>query len=189
MNPFLTIFRSYLRWRHSKGYGVHSPFAYNLVKLALRPGTAYAYYGYYDIDKALVAEGKKGYPRLRKDARLALRIMATLRSRRLLSCPQRSDTFKAVAGALRIPCPPCKEKRIPPPEPGDFLLLRNDIHPVAEVASRLGSGTTVMVIDPSPALRDALLAFVGNGLTFVGKRIIIVIPNPDMAFVSYEMKL
>lgn len=189
MNPFLTIFRSYLRWRHSKGYGVHSPFAYNLVKMAVRPAAQYAYYGYYDIDRALIAESKNGYPRLRKDARLALRIMATLQSRRLLMYPRRYDTFKAVAAALGIPCPSFKEKKIPVPAPGDFLLIRHDIHPVSEVALRLEAGTPVMAIEPSPALSDALLSFGGNGLTFVGKRIIIAIPNPDMAFVSYEMKL
>lgn len=189
MKPFMPIFRIYMRWRHSKGYGVHSPFAYNLLKLALHPGRDYAYYGYYDIDKALAAERKDGYPRLRSDARLALRVMATLHSRRLLSCPRRHDAFKAVADALRIPCPSFKEKNIPLPQPGDFLLLRNDLHPAGEVAARLAAGTPVMAIDPSPALRNAMLAFNGNGLSIIGKRIIIAIPNPDMAFVSYEMNL
>ena len=189
MNPFLAIFRSYLRWRHSKGYGVHSPFAYNLVKMAVRPGAPYAYYGYYDIDRALVAENKNGYPRLRKDARLVLRIMATLQSRRLLLHPRRYDSFKAVADALAVPCPNYKDNTRPAPVSGDFLLIHNHLHPASEIASRLGAGTAVMAIEPEPALREALLSFGGNGLTFVGKRIIIAIPNPDMAFVSYEMKL
>lgn len=33
---------SYKRWRHKKGYGVHSPFAYSLIKdLSAKPGSYY----------------------------------------------------------------------------------------------------------------------------------------------------
>lgn len=41
---------SYKRWRHTRGYGVHSPFAYGLIKNVLRPGRGYAYYAYHDIE-------------------------------------------------------------------------------------------------------------------------------------------
>lgn len=189
MNPFKAIFHAYLRWRHSKGYGVHSPFAYNLVKMAVYPGNAYGYYGYYDIDRAIISEKKKEYPRLRKDARLALRIIATLKSRRLLLYPQSYATFKAVADALGIPRPAFKEGKLPAPGKGDFLLIRHNLNPVKEITVRLNTGTAVMAIDPSPALRGELLQFNGKGLALIGKRIIVVIPNNDMAFVPYEMRL
>ena len=47
------IAESYKRWRHTRGYGVHSPYAYSVVKEVVRPGRRYAYYGYDDIDNAI----------------------------------------------------------------------------------------------------------------------------------------
>ena len=32
------------RWRHSRGFGIHSPFAYRLVKEAICPDRGYLYY-------------------------------------------------------------------------------------------------------------------------------------------------
>lgn len=43
----------YKRWRHGHGFGVHSPYAYRLVRDVLRPGRGYAYYAYADIDHML----------------------------------------------------------------------------------------------------------------------------------------
>lgn len=43
-NPFTSLCDSYRRWRHSRGYGVHSPFAYRIVTEALYPRHGYAYY-------------------------------------------------------------------------------------------------------------------------------------------------
>ena len=35
---------AYRRWRHTRGFGVHSPFAYAIVTEALYPRRGYAYY-------------------------------------------------------------------------------------------------------------------------------------------------
>ena len=47
------ISETYKRWRHTRGYGVHSPFAYSLVKEVVRPGRKYGHYGYEEIDNSL----------------------------------------------------------------------------------------------------------------------------------------
>ena len=72
MNPLALIWNNYLRWRHSKGFGVHSPFAYNLVTTVVRPGI-YGYYGYDDIESAIYEEtdNPDGDPALENDAQLA----------------------------------------------------------------------------------------------------------------------
>ncbi len=57
MNPLTLLANAYLRWRHSHGFGVHSPFAYNLVTMAVRPGK-YGYYGYELIDRVILTPGK-----------------------------------------------------------------------------------------------------------------------------------
>ena len=38
------FFRWYRRWRHTRGFGVHSPFAFRLVTEAIHPPRGYAYY-------------------------------------------------------------------------------------------------------------------------------------------------
>ncbi len=50
------IINWYKRWRHGHGFGVHSPYAYRLVRDVLRPGRGYAYYAYADIDRLLEGE-------------------------------------------------------------------------------------------------------------------------------------
>lgn len=42
----MKLFNWYLRWRHSHGFGVHSPFAFDFLCSELRPQGGYAYYGY-----------------------------------------------------------------------------------------------------------------------------------------------
>lgn len=44
--------RWYKRWRHGHGYGVHSPFAYRMVREVLRPPNSYAYYAENDLPHA-----------------------------------------------------------------------------------------------------------------------------------------
>lgn len=40
---------AYKSWRHGRGYGVHSPYAYRMVREVLNPPRGYAYYAYGDI--------------------------------------------------------------------------------------------------------------------------------------------
>ena len=44
------LIRSYKRWRHGRGFGVHSPFAYEFITLTLRERLPY--YAYERIDAA-----------------------------------------------------------------------------------------------------------------------------------------
>lgn len=41
----------YRRWRHSRGFGVHSPWAYSLVSEVLRSNDSYGYYAWPSIDR------------------------------------------------------------------------------------------------------------------------------------------
>ena len=71
------IAESYKRWRHTRGYGVHSPYAYSVVKEVVRPGRRYAYYGYDDIDNAIDSNAVR---HARRMATTLLRLAAFLRT-------------------------------------------------------------------------------------------------------------
>lgn len=62
--------RSYKTWRHGRGYGVHSPLAYTLLKQALRPPGKY---GWYDQEKVVRAFRSR---RLRHAAAVTFRLAA-----------------------------------------------------------------------------------------------------------------
>lgn len=48
MSVLQKISRSYKRWRHGRGFGIHSPFAYTFITEVLRQ--PYAYYAYSVLD-------------------------------------------------------------------------------------------------------------------------------------------
>ena len=76
MSPFSIIDR----WRHTRGYGVHSPLAYRIVKECIRPDAAYGYYSDDIIDHEL-----HDHPRARRQARLLVRLAAQLPSDSILA--------------------------------------------------------------------------------------------------------
>lgn len=41
---------AYKRWRHTRGYGVHSPFAFSIVTEVVQNPKGYEYYGYKEIE-------------------------------------------------------------------------------------------------------------------------------------------
>lgn len=67
------------RWRHTRGYGVHSPLAYRLVTECIRPNRHYRYYADDLIDTTL-----RKQPRAQRQARLLLRLQAQLPGERFL---------------------------------------------------------------------------------------------------------
>lgn len=69
------------RWRHSRGFGVHSPYAYHLVCEIVHPDSRYGYYGYQDIERAVLGAhmGSSAESRFIRRACLLLRCVANLR--------------------------------------------------------------------------------------------------------------
>lgn len=184
---FLTYpFKAYVRWRHSHGFGVHSPFAYNLVDMAVRPGI-YGYYGYDEIDRVTLGAGYKGYPESRHDARLLLRFLVQLHTRRLLLPPGLPAMCAAAdaTGTERIIYSP---HRLPPPQKDDLIIVTPGQITTGELDSRLKAGCAIFAISLPQDEIEALYTACRRGLCLRGKRINVVIPREDMAFVAYTMK-
>lgn len=66
---------AYKRWRHTRGYGVHSPYAYMIVKEILKTPKGAQYYGEGEIEQTIVKSSDR---RWRKTAKFLLRLAARL---------------------------------------------------------------------------------------------------------------
>lgn len=65
--------RRYKRWRHGRGFGIHSPFAYDFITRTLRERLPYYAYSKLDVLAAEKWQGASGQRRLRLIFRIAVR--------------------------------------------------------------------------------------------------------------------
>lgn len=188
MKLLTSPFKAYVRWRHSHGFGVHSPFAYDLIKMAIRPGS-YEFYGYQDIDNVVYGAGYKGYPKSRHDARLLLRLLVQLATKRLI-LPDGLPAMSAAASAAGVEVITfCSVAELPSPEPGDMMVTVTGILAPDEIIRRLRCGSVIFAMMPGPEEVDAIYeACNSHGLIFHGVRLLLAVPREEMAFVAYTMK-
>lgn len=187
MKPFSSITECYKRWRHSRGYGVHSPFAYDIVKNVVSPGH-YAYYAYKDIDRALLVPGASVSNHLRHDARLLLRLLVFLASGELIIYPVKQPVMRCVAKAAGVKCKDMNKANLAAARKTSLILVRKNISFHIELAKAINAGAAVLALDPVKPLRDLIAATMTDGLILEGKRIMIAIPRQQMVLTSYSMK-
>ena len=185
MNPLAFIGNSYIRWRHSRGFGVHSPFAYNLVKTAVSPGD-YGYYGYDLIDDVLLSPDTVQYSHIKKDARLLLRLLVALDSERLFLSHASRPAFHAAAEGAGVKCYPLSSRKTTP-QKGDFVLIEGNSCDVQSLSELIRKGIAVMTIESPDYLNDCIENGISRGLVFVGKRIVLGVPREEMALVKHSM--
>ena len=181
------MWQSYLRWRHSHGFGVHSPYAYQLVTTVIRPGD-YGYYGYDRIDRLFLSPKHESGNKLRKDLYLLLRLIVNADVKRLIVFPEMQSYYKTVAKCAGISCETYisgKEKKY---GQGDLLCISGEFSDCQAMESIESNNVAVIAFDPSKELREILEQPKERGLLFTGKRIIIRIPRKEMAFAAYSMK-
>ncbi len=122
----LTKMKSHLkeyinRWRHTRGYGVHSPLAFRIVKDCIMPDSRYGFYSdaYLDFE---YHEDRKGL----RNARMAIRLVNLLRPKRIWYpngdkrlCTALKMSFPKIYLATQKVCPKNIDFIISP-EPSDF---------------------------------------------------------------------
>ena len=187
MNVFSSISEAYKRWRHSHGYGVHSPYAYQLIKSVVSPGN-YVYYGYWDIDKAILSPQAHDYPALRKDARLLLRLLVWLNTSRLLIYAPQQTVFSTVAAAAGVKHADVSNLKTLPTKAGDLLVITGKSPRDGETALIINEGIATIAFAPSQRLRKEMTTAMKDGLILEGTRILLAIPRSEMVLTSYSMK-
>ena len=171
----------YLRFRHTRGFGIHSPYAYRFVTDVLRPGD----YGYYAFER-LCHLGNLS-PKNEAEARKIVRLLIFLKAQKVVT-----DSFmpsvSAAAFALNIPCITIQEGK-------DYCFAEGDVLFTTRkgTAGILKRGRTIpgaiMAVNPHQELLDIITQPRDHGLLLNGKRNILLIPRKDMAYVCYEINL
>lgn len=180
----LNIAETYKRWRHTKGYGVHSPFAYSIVERVISPGR-YAWYGYEDIDEAVTASPRSINHR---EARMLLRLAATLR---ITSAFVPANTAPAAVTALLAADSRMKvtsrSTRIPS---CTLLCTADDYLPLETLTSHISSQGKVLVVRGITAeWADAVYEAMKEGVMFRGKHNIIAISREGMQKLCYTVRI
>lgn len=115
----LALARRYKRWRHGRGFGIHSPFAYDFITRTLRERLPY--YGYDDIDAARGCAWSEPLLPARR-LRLLFRILARFNPPVVAVVGEPADTvltatFTAVRHDIKI---------TDDPHDADFIIVNGD---------------------------------------------------------------
>lgn len=181
----------YKRWRHSRGFGVHSPFAYALVRNALHPSAGYAYYAEFD-------PRMKSCSRIPVHAQLLMHIIIFLRCNLSSANPFPQKTFSVAFIGRDIPEPyrfaikaagASLRKISPTGSPDNDRESRNRINLDADliiisgnqgIANDLKSNQSLLILKESHR-QDYPLPVMENGLIVDASRYILAINRPEMA--------
>ncbi|MDE5869009.1 MAG: hypothetical protein K2H18_02150 [Muribaculaceae bacterium] len=192
---------SYKALRHTYGFGVHSPFAFNLVKDVVRPGRGYGWYGYEDIDAAVnsrrgglnedigaAVNSRRDSLKTERQAKMFLRLLSFLNPRSLFLPLGIDPLFYIAAKAsdkrMRIERKPkmaCECEMIA--THASFISLDRLKEHIAK------PGNSIVIMDLPDGWADALFELLPEGLMLHSKRNAIIIHRPDMMKLSYNILL
>lgn len=174
------------RWRNSHGFGVHSPFGFQLVEQVIKRQSGYAYYAYADIDRCC-----RRHPSSRAtagEAKMLLRLACMLKIDRAF-LPK--DAHKAFFLALRSAASGVKFSHNPAKtEICDLVASRKDMIACDKLCSFISHpDRTLLIKDIPDGWCDRVFAAMNEGIMIIGKRNVIVISRRQMQKVSYVMNI
>ena len=182
----LDLRKTYLRWRHSKGFGVHSPYAYRFVMDVLRPGP-YRFYSYHEVE-SLLKPGERHDYRFERLLRFTIRLCNFLKTKRILCVPD-SRVGAIVADAMRLERLSVNQSAEIEFKDGDLLIIEKSELSENIVKSAIKNKVPVFALNPGNEIRELLETPIERGLLLKGKKRIILIPRQEMAFIAYDIFL
>lgn len=183
----MTLTELYIRWRHSKGYGVHSPYAYRFITDVLKPGD----YGFYAYDQLEILN--KNFKTQRssfyKEAKFLIRLCVFLDTKRIITCKTKYPEAQIVAKALKKVYY-CCESSVPSFKEGDTLILTPNGSIDTEVIKKaLEHKVPVYAVNPSAEERKLLETPLSHGVLFNAPSKLLLIPRQKMEYVAYSINL
>lgn len=183
----MNLGKSYLRWRHSKGFGVHSPFAYRFVTNVINPGR-YHYYSYHEIDKELLP-GEYHNHRLLKLIRFTIRLAIFLKSKRILNYNSAFRMPVIAAHSLGLKYETIGNTHKFSFQHEDLLVINEDFRNLEFLRLAVENGVPVFALKPVREIRKFLEIPLSRGLLLDAGNRIILIPREEMAYVAYDISL
>lgn len=172
------------RWRNSHGFGVHSPFGYQLVERVIKCPKDYAYYAYADIDRCCRREH---YPQsIASEAKMLLRLVCFLKPQSFYLPPDSGKMFqlalKKSNSNLRIVRNPAKADSC-----NIIATCGNDI-PIDTLKDYISCpGKSILLKDAPDSWSESLFEAMNEGIMIRGKKNTILISRPEMQKISYQM--
>ena len=172
----------YKRWRHSRGYGVHSPFAFRIVRNVIQSPKGYGYYGYEVINR--MAAG-----RLRRQLRMLLRLAAYCDVGSAYASKGKDN--EPTRQALRLAN---REIKIIPEvgfiNDARLIITRAEELGLEELCSLLERpGRIVLLRDVPRGWSSRLFDCMEEGVMFYDRHTVLAISRPGVQKVSYECAL
>ncbi len=172
------------RWRNSHGFGVHSPFGYQLVERVIKCRKGYAYYAYTDIDRCCRREH---YPKsITAEAKMLLRLVCFLNPESFYLPPDSGKVFqlalKKSNSNLRIVRNPAKADSC------DIIATCGNDIPIDTLKGYISSpGKSILLKDAPENWSESLFETMKEGIMIRGKKNTILISRPEMQKISYQM--
>ena len=179
-------FKWYIKWRHSKGFGVHSPYAYRFVTDVLRP-ESYGYYSYWEIEDQLRREERTDNKFLNL-IKFTIRLAVFLNSKRIVS-ERKSRLAEVVARCLKLERIRISKSENFSFQDNDLLILSGENANETLLRNAIGKGIPVFAIHPSHKEKEILETPIARGLLLKDSSRIILIPRPEMSYTSYPILL
>ncbi len=170
------LFKFINRWRHTLGYGVHSPLAYRIVRECTHPDREYGYYA----DSIIRSDSDS--MEMRVQLRLIVRLINTLHLHEawLPECPKR-------AKRILLQAYPTVRFHFGPKWAGtaDFIVVFTSVD--AQIISSICAGNdnfTILIFNPQA---DSPCQIRNATLTLQSRDFSLYLRRPRMASVCYEL--
>ena len=176
----------YKRLRHTYGFGVHSPFAFRMVKDVVRPGRAYCWYGYEDIDAGV--NSRRASVRIERQAKMFHRLLSFLNPQSLF-LPHGIDPLFHTA-ATTVDSRMKIERKPKLARECEMIATHESFISLDSLKEHiLTPGHSVVIMNAPQGWAETLFETLPQGLMLYGRHNAIIVNRPDMMKVSYAILL
>lgn len=173
----MSIFEHYRRWRHSRGFGVHSPFAYSIVRDALHPPRGYAFYA----EECPKIDVPRRFHSMKP--RILLRLLLTLKVKNAIAGDDVVFLGADLPSAYSFAIKSAGMKVRKSPMKADFFIIAPDFRGKLPT---LQPTQAMMIMDPAK-FPDEIGNFLKKGLIIDSKKYRLLINRPEMALTRVKL--
>lgn len=171
----MSLAESYKRWRHTRGYGVHSTFAYRLLTEAIK--CPYAYYGYADVNRLF--DPRQRHCLAAERGRLVLRIAAWLRPESYALTDSRAVVLKT---AMRTGH---RKARVASPAEAALILAPEGSQAFKQLEEAAKRGASIVAFGITEEESRRVVEEMSEGVAFIARDALILVTRPQTAKAVY----